>query len=149
MGTGALGQVAGTAQDAAHLTKAERKAAKAERRLSHAQSTSGGSAPVLKGQEGVRASKLRAEQQGKKVRGEEVTFDTVEGRRRVDLLLADEQGNLEAVEVKTGKSKYTRTQQAKDQALAGEGGIPIGENARKAGLYEKVRIPTRLDRSDQ
>lgn len=53
-----------------------------------------------------------------------------------------------SLEVKTVKSRYTRRQQDKDHALNVEGGVPVGENARKAGLDGKVRIPTRLDRHD-
>lgn len=134
LGMGAAGHLAGGAVDAAEELRKLKKAEKAEQRLKHAHPPSGGAGPVRKGQHGVEKAKLRAEAQGKEVIGEEVTFDTPKGRRRVDLLTKDAEGQVEAVEVKTGKSRYTRRQQDKDQALDIEGGTPVGENARKAGM---------------
>jgi hypothetical protein len=148
LGMGAAGHMVGGVVDTAGDLGKLSKASRAEKRLTHAQSVSGGAAPVRKGQLGVEKAKLRATAEGKEVIGEEVSFDTSKGRRRVDLLTKDQQGKVEAVEVKTGKSRYTRGQQDKDQALHNDGGVPVGENARKAGLEEKVRIPTRLDRQE-
>lgn len=148
LGMGAAGRLVGGVVDTAGDLRKLGKAGKTEQRIHHAQRPSGGAGPVRKGQHGVEKAKLRAEAQGKEIIGEEVSFDTTKGRRRVDLLTKDQQGQVEAVEVKTGKSRYTRRQQDKDHALDSEGGLPVGENARKAGLEGKVRIPTRLDRHE-
>jgi hypothetical protein len=108
--------------------------------------TRGGPGPVRQGQRGVAQARKEATAAGKKVRGEEVTLQTSAGPRRVDLLVEDTDGKLQALEVKTGNSPYGTRQRGKDGKLATEGGVPVGENAKKAGLKGRVVLPTKVVR---
>jgi hypothetical protein len=65
-------------------------------------SVRGGAAPVDKGAAGVDQAARALEARGYTVEGGEVTFDTAGGRVRADLVVRDADGNLYAVEAKTG-----------------------------------------------
>lgn len=112
----------------------------------HHRPKTGGALPVRQGQAGVAQARRELMNEGKAVAAEEVTVVTSKGRRRVDLVVRDKDGNIQAVEVKTGNSRYTRAQREKDQALHQEGGQPVGENAKKAGLDEHTKMPTTVQR---
>lgn len=112
----------------------------------HHRPKTGGHGPVLQGQAGVAQARRELLSEGKTIAAEEVTVVTSKGRRRIDLVVRDENGTMEAVEVKTGHSRYTRSQREKDHALRQEGGRTVGENAKKAGLDEHTKLPTTVHR---
>jgi hypothetical protein len=106
----------------------------------------GGAKPVKQGQAGVEQGKRDEIQGGTVLRGDEITIDTPAGRRRADMIVQRPDGRLEAIEVKTGESRYTSQQQRKDQSLATHGGVAVGKNAERAGLKGPLKIPTKVVR---
>jgi hypothetical protein len=84
---------------------------------------------------GVDQAARALEARGYTVEGGEVTFDTAGGRVRADLVVRDADGNLYAVEAKTGaRAKMSANQVSAYRALQTTGGIPRGANAVRAGL---------------
>jgi len=106
----------------------------------------GGAAPVRQGQAGVSKAKAAAKARGEVVVGEEITVKSSAGTRRVDLVTKKQSGEINGIEVKTGKSPYTKGQQAKDAAIASEGGVAVGKNAESAGIAGPIRFTTTLER---
>lgn len=64
----------------------------------------------------------------------------------MDFMVRDKNGNLIAVEVKTGESPYMPEQRSKDREMATMGGHAVGKNAQKAGVAGPVIVPTKVIR---
>jgi RHS repeat-associated protein len=95
----------------------------------------GGRVSVDKGQAGVDQAARDLEARGYTVEGREVTFETTGGRVKVDIIARDPDGNIVAVEVKTGvTAKMNPNQVSGYRALGSTGGIPRGANAAEANL---------------
>ena len=73
-------------------------------------------------------------EEGYSVQGTQVIIKTTAGRRIVDYLVQDKNGNWIAVEVKSGNAVRSKAQKKKDALIETEGGIVIGENI-PPGLY--------------
>ena len=68
------------------------------------------------------------ESQGYKIIGSQVSIKTSAGIRRIDHLVEDANGNLIAIEVKSGNAVRSSTQIKKDALIQNEGGIITGKN---------------------
>lgn len=112
----------------------------------HARPVSGGAGPVRQGQRGVAAERATRQSAGAEVEAEEMTVETPLGRRRMDLVVRGPDGQRRAVEVKTGGSRYTPLQRAKDEIIATEGGTAVGPRAQAAGLAGPIRVQTEVVR---
>lgn len=93
-----------------------------------------------KAAEAKAAAELVAE--GNKLLGSQVSIRTAEGRRIVDHLIQTPNGQIVAVEVKSGGAVRNGLQRAKDNAMASEGGIPVGKYAPDSLRGQQVVIPT-------
>lgn len=82
-----------------------------------------------------KAAEKIAEQQltdeGYKIIGSQVSVNTSAGRRVIDHLVRDPNGNIVAVEVKSGNAARSTSQLVKDALLESEGGKFVGKNAGK------------------
>lgn len=78
-----------------------------------------------------------------KLLGQRVAVNTSEGRRVLDAL-AKEGDVLQNVEVKFGGATRNSKQLAKDNAMATEGGTPVGKNAPADIRGTKVKIETQV-----
>jgi RHS repeat-associated protein len=86
------------------------------------------------------ASDLIAE--GNTILGSQVSVRTAGGRRVVDHLIETPEGDIVAVEVKSGDAVRNSSQLAKDQLIATEGGVIIGKNAPDALKGQQLIINT-------
>jgi hypothetical protein len=95
---------------------------------------SGGTLPVVKGQQGVVKSANAAQARGETILGYEITIDVSTGRIRGDIIVRDAQG-LKLIESKNGPgAKLTPNQAAAFPILPSQGGVGRGGNAQRAGL---------------
>jgi len=79
--------------------------------------------------------------EGKTILGSHVGVQTDQGLRVVDHLVED-QGKLQAVEVKTGNGTRNASQLAKDSSMETNGGRVVGKNAPDQLRGQTVKIPT-------
>lgn len=68
-------------------------------------------------------------EEGSTIVGSQVTVRTSRGRRVVDHIVQDADGNLVAVDVKSGNATRSAAQKAKDAVIETEGGVATGKNA--------------------
>ncbi|HWO25766.1 MAG TPA: hypothetical protein VNO30_43820, partial [Kofleriaceae bacterium] len=83
---------------------------------------------------GIAAERAAARQlvaEGNTILGSQVSVRTSLGLRRIDHLIQTPGGQILAVEVKSGNAVRSAAQLAKDAALASEGGVLVGRNARR------------------
>ena len=80
-------------------------------------------------------------EEGNEILGTQVTVQTSQGRRVVDVLIRTPEGQIMAVEVKSGGAVRTANQRTKDGAM-GIWGIPVGENAPRELRGFPQAIPT-------
>lgn len=107
----------------------------------------GGTGPVRQGQRAVEAYKAEQEARGVRFPGQEVSIRTSRGLRRPDLIEQDPRtGKLVAVEVKSGGSRYRRTQRQDDAEIRSVGGTAVGEQAKRAGVAGSIQIETKVVR---
>jgi Holliday junction resolvase-like predicted endonuclease len=95
----------------------------------------------IAGASAERVAAQQLESQGYKIVGSQVSIRTSAGNRRVDHLVEDTNGNLIAIEVKSGNAIRSSTQLKKDALIQNDGGVVIGKNAGDY-LNQTVKIPT-------
>ncbi|MCG1025143.1 kelch repeat-containing protein [Dehalobacter sp.] len=81
---------------------------------------------------GTAAEKVAAQKllnEGYEIVGSQVSIRTSEGIRRVDHLVRDAEGNLTAIEVKSGNATRNASQLSKDLLIETESGVVVGKNA--------------------
>lgn len=128
-GAGAAAEVTEAAEAA---ETAEVVAAEAEEAAAIAR---GGSAPVLKGQQGVERAISELEAEGNEVLAREVTIEAGGGTTRPDLLIRTPENELQFVEVKNGPTARLNPNQRKLFPQIEEfGGVPRGPNANVPGI---------------
>jgi RHS repeat-associated protein len=93
-----------------------------------------------KAAEAIAAEDLIA--QGNRIIGSQVRVETAEGIRIIDHLIQDANGQLWAIEVKSGKATRSAAQLRKDGALATGGGV-LGKNAGELAGQKLPSIQTR------
>jgi RHS repeat-associated protein len=81
-------------------------------------------------------------QEGHVILGSHVAVNTAEGRRVIDHLIQTADGQIIAIEVKSGGAVRNSSQLAKDAALATEGGTLVGKNAPDALRGQTIIITT-------
>jgi RHS repeat-associated protein len=94
---------------------------------------------------GMKAEAIVKEQlqkEGYEIVAQRVSVRTSQGRRVIDILVTDKQGNLLAVEVKSGNAVRSASQLAKDAEIADVGGTLVGKNAPPGLRGSGVKIPT-------
>jgi RHS repeat-associated protein len=98
--------------------------------------------PNEKGYEGARRAIAEIEEAGGKIRGRNITLQTVDGTTQMDLLVENANGELEFVEVKNGEfARLSGPQINGIPQIEAGGAIPVGQNAAAAGLQVGVPLP--------
>jgi Holliday junction resolvase-like predicted endonuclease len=98
------------------------------------------------GKAGEQLVESRLLARGYTILGRQVSAATSSGRRVIDFLTRDPEGNLVAVEAKAGNAVRTAAQRLKDSRMASEGARLVGKNAPDDMRGQELVMPTIVER---